>query len=107
MAGSEVAGSSTRAIAMLASGLAGKPMGSDGRGFTTASALEATAKRNTMAATHFNPTPGISDHDIMHTVVFSDAPEDLQIDKLSVSTIAGEWIKYLERLHGVKNGLPV
>jgi hypothetical protein len=39
-----------------------------------------------MAATHSNLTPAISDREILRTVTFSDAPEDLQIDKLSAST---------------------
>jgi len=59
-----------------------------------------------MAANHSNPTPAISDHDILRTVVFSDAPEDLQIDKLSVSTRAMHDAEVLKGFHPIRASWP-
>lgn len=59
-----------------------------------------------MAATHSNPTPAISDHDILRTVVFSDAPEDLQIDKLSVPTRAMHDAEVSKGFHPIRASWP-
>lgn len=59
-----------------------------------------------MAATHCNPTPAISDHDILRTVVFSDAPEDLQIDKLSVPARAMHDAEVSKGFHPIRASWP-
>ena len=59
-----------------------------------------------MTATHSNPTPAISDDNILRTVVFSDAPEDLQIDKLSASTRAMHDAKVRQGYHPLKASWP-
>lgn len=59
-----------------------------------------------MAATHSNPTPAISDREILRTVVFSDAPEDLQIDDLSASTSAMHAAEVSRGLHPIRASWP-
>lgn len=54
-----------------------------------------------MAATQFNPTPAIYDHEILCTVVYSDAPEGLQIGKLSASTKAMHFAKVSKGFHPI------
>jgi hypothetical protein len=59
-----------------------------------------------MAATNSNPTPAISDHDILRTVVFFDAPDDLNIDKLSVSTREKHEAEVSKGFHPIRASWP-